>query len=570
MSEPGISEIGFPAAVGPEPAKAQGAARPESAPIVEPPPPDAPVKALVVDDDATVRRLVCHLLRGGQYEALEAADGAQALEVISQELPEIVLTDWEMPHIDGPALCDKIRAMALPYYIHVLLLTARNTPENVIHGLQSGADDYLTKPVQKAELLARLNTARRIVVANRRTARLARTDALTGLLTQRSFFEHLRQHFSLARRGGQPLACAMVDLDYFKRINDVHGHLTGDEALRTAADVLRRESRESDVVSRHGGEEFCILLPNTDEDGAQVWAERVRQAIAAAAIRADSGEKLTFTCSIGVAGLSEDVLSPEQLIDRADQALLCAKRSGRNRVLGYLAATGNEGDPQYKSGREDIFAGVLARDVMTPVISPLRMETPTRSAACFFLRSRITSAPVVDDQGKLVGVLSEKDLMAAIASVDGWQRPISQLMQRQVITYDESVPLRAIYEFLCRVSIRRVIIVRQGEPVGAISRGTLLRWFHCRLNASGELPHDSAEEPSPYAQDGREQLANIARRVAQEAEEFRRNLAADDVDQQALIIATATQLQGLTTELLSQSGSEGLARGAFSLGANPE
>ncbi|GAB4130367.1 MAG: hypothetical protein Kow0040_08030 [Thermogutta sp.] len=538
---------------------------------VEPPLPDAAIKVLVADDDAAVRRLVCHLLRSEHYEVLEAADGAEAFETVLRERPDIVLTDWEMPHVDGPALCRRIRAADLSYYVHVLLLTARNTPENVVHGLQSGADDYLTKPVQKAELLARLNTARRIVAANRQTARLARTDALTGLLVQRSFFEHLYHHFSLAKRHDIPLACAMVDLDYFKRINDVHGHLTGDLVLRTVGQSLRKLSRDSDVVSRHGGEEFCILLSNTDEAGAEIWAERLRRAIAAQGIRTESGEELSVTCSVGVAGLREDVLTAEQLVDRADQALLCAKRYGRNRVVPYLAVVDGGIDARVGAGQTDVFEGVTAQDVMTPIVSPLRADTPTRNAADFFLRSRTTSAPVVDNDGKLVGVLSEKDLMVAIATLDGWQRPVSQLMQRQVIAYEENTPLRVIYEFLCRVALRRIVVVRNGEPVGAISRGTLLRWFHCRLAALGRLPEGQAAESVSADQGKREVLIRTARRIAGEAEEFIRELEGDAINLQARVIATATQLQGLATDLLAQSGGQPCASGPFfSMGANPE
>jgi len=543
----------------------------ERARPMEPPPPDAAIKVLVVDDDATVRRLAAHLLRGGQYEVMEAADGAEALQIVFRGRPDIVLTDWEMPHMDGPTLCGRIRAADLPYYVHVLLLTARNTPENVVQGLQSGADDYLTKPVQKAELLARLNTARRIVAANRQTARLARTDALTGLLTQRSFFEHLYHHFSLAKRHGRALACAVVDLDYFKRINDVHGHLAGDLVLRTVADILRRASRESDIVSRHGGEEFCALLPDTDEGGAEYWAERLRGMLAREIIRLESGEELSVTCSVGVAGVREDTLTPEQLVDRADQALLCAKRSGRNRVVRYLAVIGGDKNSPQGAAAKDIFEGVAARDVMTPIVSPLRADTPTRNAADFFLRSRITSAPVVDDDGKLVGVLSEKDLMIAIATLDGWQRPVAQLMQRQVITYDENTPLRVIYEFLCRVALRRIIIVQEGAPVGAVSRGSLLRWFHCRLVALGMLPDKEDGDGVPTSDETRETLIRTAQRISDEAEEFIRGLAGGEGDLQAQVIATATQLQGLTTELLAQSGGGACANGAFfSMGANPE
>jgi diguanylate cyclase (GGDEF)-like protein len=264
----------------------------------------------------------------------------------------------------------------------------------------------------------------------------------------------------------------MLDIDFFKRVNDTHGHPAGDSVLVSIAALLSGARRESDVVCRFGGEEFCVMLPETGEDGARAWADRLRLKIASLPITIGN-TTLNVSASLGVAQRLDDTATCETLIDHADQALLVAKQNGRDRVVKFSSlddrseiALLHDGDP---------FHGVLARDIMSSPVPCLRQVETAGQAADFFFRFRINSAPVVDEQGDLVGVLSEKDVMAVMLSANPWQQRVRDIMKSHVVSYDEDVPAQKIYEFLCRVSLRRVIIVKDGRPTGVIGRRNLLR-----------------------------------------------------------------------------------------------
>ena len=269
----------------------------------------------------------------------------------------------------------------------------------------------------------------------------------------------------------------MMDLDLFKRINDTFGHLAGDAALRTTGEVLLANCRVSDCACRYGGEEFCILLPETDAREASVWAERIRSRLAALPI-AVGGKELHVSASFGVAQRHADTAAAEQLVDMADQALLCAKQSGRNCVIPFeLLTDANEVELADARSRELIFRGIVARHVMSPLTAFLKENDSIGRAADVLFRRHTSSMPVLDAAGRLAGVVSEKELLAAMVSLDCWQEPVSGTMRPSVICYEEDTPILTIYEFLCRVSIHRVVITDGGRPTGTISRGTLIHWF---------------------------------------------------------------------------------------------
>jgi two-component system, cell cycle response regulator len=227
-----------------------------------------------------------------------------------------------------------LREERLPHYVYVILLTARSQADDIITGLNAGADDFLTKPVRRGELFARLQTGVRILELEHRLNELARRDPLTGVLNRRTFYEVLEREWSRAVRYHHPLSCVMVDVDFFKKINDTYGHLVGDHVLKFLAQSLEGQSRCPDYLCRWGGEEFCVLLPETDENGAYTWAERCCSAIAAAEFSTDQ-HNLTMTASFGVAQRQDGMQKPEELLGRADRALYAAKRAGRHRVASY-------------------------------------------------------------------------------------------------------------------------------------------------------------------------------------------------------------------------------------------
>jgi two-component system, cell cycle response regulator len=434
-------------------------------------------QVLLVDDDPAMLRILSKWLAKAGYRVRTAADGQEALDAIELECPDFLVTDWEMPRLDGLELCRQARDMLLPHYVYIIFLTVRTGAKEMIAGLENGADDFLTKPVTEGELLARMRSSSRVLELERRLSVMAHTDSLTGLLTQRSFYEALEKEWHRSARFHLPMSCVMMDLDFFKQVNDVHGHPAGDSVLKFVAELLVDNSRASDSVCRYGGEEFCIMLPETGENEAAVWAERARARLAALRIPAGLRE-LRVTGSFGVAERRDDTRSCEELIDLADQALLCAKRTGRDRVVRY-ATLADAAAPNLESaaGHDEVFEDVLARDVMDPLTKCLRDSDTIDEAARFFLHSGISSTPVLAADGELAGFLSEKDLMVAMISPEHWRRPLADVMRPNVISYEEDTPIRVIYEFLCRVSIRGVVITRDGHPVGVIGRSSLFRWF---------------------------------------------------------------------------------------------
>ena len=302
-----------------------------------------------------------------------------------------------------------MRELPAAQYVYILLMAAGPRDVPTAGGLEGGADDFLGKPVAQDELLARLRCGRRVLELERRLCEVLGVDPLTGLMTRHAFHEVLTREWHRADRYGAPLSCVMMDLDFFKRINDVYGHSAGDAVLRRRADLLTANSRRSDCVCRYGGEEFCVLLPETGDRDAAAWAQRARRRLAAATMTV-GGAEVRMTGSFGTAERHQDTAGPEQLIDMADQALLCAKQSGRDCVVRYESLTDAHemvaADPR---SRQALCRGVVARDVMSPISVSLRESEPIGRAADLFLRRRINSAPVLDARGGLAGMVSEKD-----------------------------------------------------------------------------------------------------------------------------------------------------------------
>ncbi len=300
---------------------------------------DYPV--LVVDDDPVTRKLLEKYLVKSNFTVELAGNGKDALEKYRYRFFPIVITDWMMPEINGPELCRRIRQQNRDKYVFIIMVTARNSKEDIVSGLESGADDYLTKPVHQAELLARIKTGIRIIQlerslrqANAEIRMLSITDPLTGCYNRLYLNERLPQEVRRIRRYRRPLALLMADIDFFKKVNDSYGHQAGDEVLRSFGGLLRNSIREGvDWIVRYSGEEFLIILPETDCAGAYMVAERLRNGLQQQVITY-SGQAIRVTASFGGACVLPEV-SParadaHQLIEFADYLLYKAKEKGRN------------------------------------------------------------------------------------------------------------------------------------------------------------------------------------------------------------------------------------------------
>jgi diguanylate cyclase (GGDEF)-like protein len=284
----------------------------------------------VVEDDANVlKMLVLHLGRAG-YEVLRAGSVAEGRELLRGGGWQVAMLDRKLPDGDGVELACELRK-AFPHN-YLLMLTGEDSEEAKLQGFECGADDYVTKPFQVQELLARIRAGMRIVELQEKLLELTVTDPMTGLRNRRAFEKELAIQFERARRYSRPLSLIMVDVDHFKTINDGYGHPAGDAVLREVAHCIARQTRSSDLVARIGGEEFAVVLPETPLFEAVQVAEKIRAGVAASPLKVGNIE-LPVTISAGAANMPHsEVNSSEELVHAADQALYRAKERGRNRI----------------------------------------------------------------------------------------------------------------------------------------------------------------------------------------------------------------------------------------------
>jgi two-component system, cell cycle response regulator len=304
---------------------------------------------LLAEDDPVTRMLMTRFLKKAGYEVDAVANGSEALDRMTRRYYPMLVTDWEMPEMDGVSLCKAVRNLQMDGYVYALLLTARDSKEHIIAGLEAGADDYLIKPVHEPELIARLNAGRRILnlehslrVANQRNRILSITDALTGTYNRRYLMEQLPRELERCRRYGYPLSVLMCDIDHFKQINDAWGHAAGDDVLQQFATRAQKFIRtNSDWIARYGGEEFLIVLPETGYEGAMSVAEKIRTVVAATPFATRSGNSIV-TASFGAASTGptgpDIALKVDALIRAADECLYRSKQGGRDRTIGHELA----------------------------------------------------------------------------------------------------------------------------------------------------------------------------------------------------------------------------------------
>ena len=311
------------------------------------------MEILVADDDAITRRLLKNMLEQFGHAVQAVSDGREAFDVVCRDNIRMVITDWMMPEMDGPQLCRALRQQEETGYVFIIMLTAKDHKEDIIAGLEAGADDYLSKPFHHAELMARLKSGMRILeleqslrAANEEIRALSVTDALTGCFNRTYLLQHMPVEVLRARRYGRPLSVLICDIDHFKQVNDTRGHLAGDAVLAAFGKLLMAAVRANlDWVVRFGGEEFLLVLPETALGAGARLAERLCGAIAATPI---PYRDLTIpvTASFGVAELRPDPPDPDQaaeiLLAEADRALYAAKTAGRNRVCPVRPASPND------------------------------------------------------------------------------------------------------------------------------------------------------------------------------------------------------------------------------------
>ena len=300
-------------------------------------PHDAPPRVLIAEDDAMYRRILESWLAKWGIQTISAEDGEQAWAILQEEPPpQLLIVDWVMPKVDGIELCRRIRQKQQGRYQYVLLVTGKEEKRDVVQGLESGADDYLTKPFDRNELRARIRVGKRIlalqndlILAREELLFQATHDALTGVWNRGALLDAFSRELQRGARSHTPTAVLMIDVDRFKRINDSHGHLTGDFILKEIVLRMQKAVRSYDFVGRYGGEEFLIVLPGCDRNQARDSAERIRLAVGREPVLMD-GSEFPVTISIGVAVTTPGETSESEVLASADAAMYRAKGAGRN------------------------------------------------------------------------------------------------------------------------------------------------------------------------------------------------------------------------------------------------
>lgn len=499
---------------------------------------------LIEDDDADAVLVERALERFPGFEMRQVSRLEKALAVLPTEVWDVALLDLSLPDSFGLEGVTTLRSRFpdLP----VVVLTGLIDSELPLVALEHGAQDYLCKGQCSPELLVR--TIRyaiqreQIQGENRRLlaelARQARHDPLTGLINRGALVTDLEREWQRSLRSQEPLACVMLDLDYFKRINDLHGHAAGDTVLQAVATLARASCRGCDLPGRYGGEEFLFILPGTTEAGAASWAERLRRSIAALPLCIGQ-ETLQVTASFGVAERTADVACCDQLVDRADQGLRIAKQSGRDQVVAFSQSCLERA--AWNDSPGDAFAQLTAEEIMTPLVAALDESTPLDEATSFLLNLRLESTPIIDGAGKLVGVLGEEDLAEALTTPQAWDWTVADVMKKSPACFTLRATASSIHDFLSRTGARRVIVLDNQRPVGIVSRASILRWreYH-ELAGRSRLVELSAGE---NAEATNERLVALVREIQRQADSIASELAATDAPTTPLMVAGATRLQ---------------------------
>lgn len=298
------------------------------------------MKILIAEDEPAIRHLLKVILVKWGYEVVVARDGNEALQILlSDDAPQLTILDWKMPGMEGIEICRRIRELADESYAYLILLTSQQGDEDLVFGMEAGADDYITKPFKHNELRVRLRAGRRIIelqnellAAREILYAKATHDSLTGLLNHEEILDILDKELARSERDGVCASIIMADIDHFKMVNDNYGHLAGDAVLRIIAEKMHSMQRSYDSIGRYGGEEFMIVLPECCLECAVAFAERLRSCISQDSMDTSEG-LIPVTISLGVAASGKEGLQDGySLVKAADAALYKAKENGRNRV----------------------------------------------------------------------------------------------------------------------------------------------------------------------------------------------------------------------------------------------
>ena len=426
-------------------------------------------RVLVAHDEPAVVWSLSNFLQLVGYEVLQAGSGPQALTALEYYRPQFVIAGWEMAEMNGVELCRRIRTRKTPGYTYVLLLTATTDSNALIEALRAGADDFLALPLVYGELLSRLRAGARMVEYEGRLNRLRRNDPLTQTATRLVFDEMLARRLADAYNRRNTLYCVLADVDFFARVNDLHGRLAGDAALAAIATRLKEQCENDEQVFRISGNRFAFLHEAATEAEAVNWADRCRRALAAAEF-SPNGQTVKVTASFGVAALEADS-APEAALAKAEHPLAIAKQAGRNRVVGagkIAELTTGRG-----AGGGDPLRSAVARDIMTSNVVSFGQQETLEAAFEFLEACQLEALSVVDPDGQLLGVVTADEIRERLASLSLSSQTVGEILAADAPCYEEETTVQTLFEFFQRNEANRAEIVHSGRPTGFVTRGSL-------------------------------------------------------------------------------------------------
>ncbi|HUT77766.1 MAG TPA: diguanylate cyclase [Polyangia bacterium] len=430
------------------------------------------MKILIVSEQRKTLRHLSRFLGALSYRVWQATTTEEALAVLEASPPDFLIADSEPTTPSARELCRMAGRHSRHGPVYTLLMIQRPQAQEVMQAVEAGADDFLAKPIVYAELLVRLRTGARVLELERRLRQQSGTDRLTGLANREAFEDRLRGELARVRKNGIPPACVLVDVDFLGRVNHAHGVPAGDTVLCSVAGELERLCGPPRAVSCFGGGRFGVLVPESSAAEAAAWAEEVRAALSQWEIDL-GGQTIRLTASFGAAGCEDGVPGAEELVRRASDALQSAKNSGRNCVVRFgqfddeSAAWTDLATP----GR--LFERTVARDVMTPCTLVLRARQTIEEATALLRQTGLSEVPVVDADGRLVGLLTAETVLDRPADSDASLARVAEVMSSEPARYEEDTPFATLVDFFSRDARSLVVIVRGGRPTGVVTTASL-------------------------------------------------------------------------------------------------
>lgn len=423
-----------------------------------------PLKILLVSPQRTTLRHLSKLLQVFGYQVLQAASFEQGLAALAGQRPNLLVVDDEPDFAQAIDFCRRAAHQCggqLPF----TLLVVRDTlaAAELVQAVEAGVDDFLSKPVEHGELLARLRVGARMLEHERRTGEQGSRDPATGLLPKAAFAGALRRE--LERAGEKPLALVLVDLDFTKQLQEVRGRAAADALVREVGAIVARACQDFEPAGRLDYDQFAVLLANTSQAEAAAWAERLRAVVAEAEF--EGAIKATVSC--GVAGRGDPRESAEELLAHAEQAMQLAKVSGRDCVVRHREFQPEEARWAELAAPGKLFERTIARDVMAPCTVVLRQTDPVGLAAAWLRQTSLRAAPVVDDEGKLSGLVTTRSVLSAAERLERAGQPIAELMLSDVVSVDEQTTLSALMDCFQNELPMAIVIVCKGRPCGLVT-----------------------------------------------------------------------------------------------------